>query len=165
MSNSIKVLGVAALAVVVSAFSLSGCSAAAGDPDSEELVGADEDVATSGMGVSGSIAVGATLQATTAVNLRSGPSTSKSILHVVPDGGKVTVKAADPNNGFYKVDHNGTVGWTFGKYYKVVDNGSWGSCSVGGVDGSCIDTGACGANHESTPPTLHEPHDPLSTTL
>jgi len=147
----IRSLPLAALALVVAASGTLGCSAAPGDPDSEELVGADENADVSGMGVTGDVAVGTTLQATADVNLRSGPSTSDSILHVVASGAKVTVTAAGSQNGFYKIDHNGTVGWSSGKYYKVIPNGSLGSCSVNGVSGECIDTGACGADHVATP--------------
>jgi hypothetical protein len=102
----------------------SGCSAASeDDPDSEELVGADEDVETSEQGVSGSIAVGTKLVATTNVNLRTGASTSYKILHVVPNGAQVVVQASAPSNGFYKVKHDGTIGWTSGQYYKLASSG------------------------------------------
>jgi hypothetical protein len=98
-----------------------GCAPAGGssDPDSETLAGAAEDAATADQGVSGSIPVGATLRATTGVNLRSGASTSKSVLHVVPDGATVTVQDSTPVNGFYKVKHSGTVGWSYGAYYDL----------------------------------------------
>ena len=107
------------------------CSAPGeGDEDSEELVGADEDIAVAEEGVSGSIAVGTKLTATTNVNLRSGASTSNSILHVVPDGATVTVQQASPNNGFYKVKHDGTVGWSYGKYYQLGGSGGGGTNDV-----------------------------------
>ena len=51
------------------------------------------------------------LISTADVNLRKGPSTSDSILHVVPEGSKVTVVSSTPKNGFYKVKHDGTTGW------------------------------------------------------
>src|SRR4029077_11818455 len=104
-------------------------------------------------GLTGSVAVGSTLKATTDVNLRSGPSTSNSVLHVVPSGSTVTVMAASPSNGFYQVKHNGTVGWSYGQYYTLVSspNGSYGTCSVGGVAGTCVDTAQCGAGSHSTP--------------
>lgn len=89
-------------------------------PDSEELIAApDEDVGNSDYGVSGSQAVGSTLIATTNVNLRSGPSTSSAVLHVVPSGSSVTVMESAPQNGFYKVKHNGTVGWSSATYYEA----------------------------------------------
>ncbi|MEJ7731185.1 MAG: SH3 domain-containing protein [Polyangiaceae bacterium] len=98
-----------------------GCSAAPGDADSEELVGADETVGSSEDGVSGSIASGTTLVATANVNLRTQSSTSSTVLKVVPDGATVVVLESAPSNGFYKVKHNGTTGWTFGEYYQVGD--------------------------------------------
>ena len=69
-------------------------------------------------GTSGDIEVGSDLIATANVNLRSGPSTSNSILDVVNKGEHVTVQSATPSNGYYKVDHDGTVGWSKGSYYK-----------------------------------------------
>jgi hypothetical protein len=59
------------------------------------------------------------LKSTTGVNLRSGASTSKSILYTIPQGAEVVVQQAAPSNGFYKVKHNGTVGWSYGSYYNV----------------------------------------------
>ncbi|MFS8071068.1 MAG: hypothetical protein ACMG6S_32265, partial [Byssovorax sp.] len=70
---------------------LSGCAAdGAGDTDSGELVGADETVSADEDPLSGSIPVGSTLVSTTGVNLRTGPSTTNKILHVVPSGASVT---------------------------------------------------------------------------
>lgn len=90
---------------------------------SEELVGADD----SGDGyaaesVLGNVAVGATLKSTTGVNLRSGPSTSKSVLHVIPSGATVTVVTSAPSNGFYQVKHNGVTGWSYGLYFNLVSS-------------------------------------------
>jgi len=96
-----------------------GCAPTGSDPDSEDLAGADEDAASSEQGLSGSVPVGATLRATTGVNLRSGASTNNAVLRVVPDGGRVTVQQAAPQNGFYKVKHNGTIGWSYGAYYDL----------------------------------------------
>src|SRR6185503_294101 len=100
-----------------------GCSAAPSDPDSEALVGADETVDTMGAGVSGALDVGSELTTTANVNLRGAASTSAKILHVVPEGATVIVQAASPSNGFYKVSHDGTTGWMFGKYLEASDSG------------------------------------------
>jgi len=108
---------VAASALVM--FGVAACAPPGAETDNESLVGADETTATSDDALSGNVAVGTTLVSTTNVNLRSGPSTSKSILHVVPEGSKVTVVDAAPQNGFYKIKHDGTVGWSYGAYYKV----------------------------------------------
>jgi uncharacterized protein YgiM (DUF1202 family) len=107
----------AAAAAVVGMSMLPACT---GDDSSEELIGANEDIGSTSEGVAGTIAVGSTLKSTTDVNLRTGPGTSYSILRVVPSGSKVTVEASDPKNGFYKINHNGTVGWSSGKYYTTV---------------------------------------------
>ena len=105
-------------AVTVSVLALAACAPAA-PADSEELVGAPETAGKNQGALSGSVEVGSTLIATANVNLRSGPSTSDAILHVVPTGSTVTVLSADPQNGFYNVKHNGSEGWSYGKYYKA----------------------------------------------
>lgn len=94
---------------------LISCAAAPTDPDSEELT---EDVGTQGEGVTGTLAVGTELKSTANVNLRASASTSAAILYTIPSGSKVTVESSAPSNGFYKIKHNGTVGWSSGKYYE-----------------------------------------------
>ncbi|MFT3771363.1 MAG: SH3 domain-containing protein [Minicystis sp.] len=71
------------------------------------------------------------------MNLRTGPSTSYKILHVVPNGSKVTVVASSPSNGFYKIKHNGVIGWSYGQYYKT--STSTGGGSTGGGSSSARD--------------------------
>jgi uncharacterized protein YraI len=128
-----RCLSLAATVVAASLLSLSACSVPTNDPDSDELVGApEENVGHDANAISGSVAVGSTLIATANVNLRTGPSTSNSILHVVPDGASVTVVEASPQNGFYKVKHAGTTGWSYGQYYKAGSAGSSGGSSSGG---------------------------------
>jgi hypothetical protein len=117
----------AATTVVAAMGVLPACTT--GD-DSEDLVGANEDIGSTTEGVTGTIAVGSTLKSTTNVNLRSGPGTGFNILHVVPTGASVTVESATPDNGFYKVKHSGTVGWSSGKYYTTV-TGPGGGLSAG----------------------------------
>lgn len=107
----------ASLAVIAALASIGvfSCAAAPSDPDSDELT---EDVGTQGEGVSGSLSVGTELRATGNVNLRANPSTSADILYTIPEGAKVTIESSSPQNGFYKIKHDGTVGWSFGKYYE-----------------------------------------------
>jgi uncharacterized protein YraI len=119
-------ISLAASAAIGSLLALSACSAAPGDPDSQELVGASETVDASGDALSGSHAVGSKLTTTADLNLRSGPSTNKSILHVIPDGSEVTLVDAAPSNGFYHVKHNGSTGWSYGAYLKVTSAGGGG---------------------------------------
>lgn len=98
---------------------VAGCAPSTNDPESETVIGEDETVATGEDGLSGPLAVGTVLKSTTGVNLRSGPSTSNSIYYTVAQGSLVTVQQSQPQNGFYKVKHNGTVGWSYGQYYVV----------------------------------------------
>ncbi len=107
----------ASLTFVVAFASLGvfSCAAAPQDPDSDELT---EDVGTQGEGVTGALAVGTELRATGNVNLRKSASTSAGILYTIPSGSKVTVESSTPQDGFYKIKHNGTVGWSFGQYYE-----------------------------------------------
>jgi hypothetical protein len=137
MSTSLRtVFTVAASAVF--AIAMTACAPPGVEPDTESLVGADETVETNDDALSGSIAVGTQLVSTTNVNLRTGPSTSKTILHVVPEGSTVTVESATPDGGWYKIKHNGTVGWSFGQYYKIKDTGAPPAPSGGGARGDAI---------------------------
>lgn len=113
-----------ASAIFFGAFTaLAACSATGGGVDSEELQGAPENIDDRGEAISGEMAAGTTLKATTNVNFRTSPSTSASIIRVIPEGAQVTLVNGTPQNGFYKINHNGTVGWSFGKYYDVVAGG------------------------------------------
>src|SRR5262249_50889681 len=116
----LSVLGACGLVAAFGFGGPAGCAAPTGGssgPSSTELVGADDSGdGTAAESVLGSLAVGSTLKATANVNLRSGPSTSNSIYHVVPTGSIVTVVASDPKNGFYNVKHGGVTGWSFGNY-------------------------------------------------
>lgn len=117
MWSTVRTSSLAFIVAIASSAAMISCAASGEDPDSEELV---EDVGTQGEGVSGGLAVGSELKATGNVNLRATASTSASVLHVIPEGSTVTVVTGSPSNGFYKVKHNGTTGWTFGKYYEPV---------------------------------------------
>lgn len=131
MSNvALRALSFAAAALVPA------CSATS-DPDSA-LLGMPEDSESSEQGISGSVAAGSILQATANVNLRTGPSTSKTILDVVPDGAEVTVVSPSPTSGFYRVEYQQTIGWSFGKYYQLVSNGGG---SGGASDAVCTGEG------------------------
>jgi hypothetical protein len=131
MKNTARLSLVAVLATALGMVALPACSG--GDDSSEELIGADETVASTTEGVSGAISAGTELKSTTNVNLRTGPGTSYSILHVVPSGAKVTVVEADPKNGFYKIKHDGTTGWSSGQYYtKITSDGGGGGTMTAG---------------------------------
>ncbi|MGI5864064.1 MAG: SH3 domain-containing protein [Myxococcales bacterium] len=81
-------------------------------------------VSTPSGSTSGSLAVGTSLRATANVNLRSGASTSYSVLRVVPNGATVVTVSAEQSNGYYKIRYDGTVGWSYGTYYTRVSSGS-----------------------------------------
>ena len=132
------VLGLGALATTA------GCAATSasgdGQPTSEQLVGADESAdGYAAESVLGNVAVGSTLKATTNVNLRSGPSTSDGIYHVVPTGALVTVVSSSPKNGFYNVKHNGVTGWSYGLYYNLASAPSTSPAPSSGGGGSARD--------------------------
>jgi len=109
--------------VLTTVLALAGCGGS-GVVESINVDGADDTV-TLGNELSASVPVGSTLQATTGVNLRSGPSTSNKILLVVPEGAKVvTVELTAPTNSFYKIKYAGTVGYSHGSYYTLVSSGT-----------------------------------------
>ena len=115
MSIAARLAALVALASLA-ALPAVGCSAAPTDePESEELVGAEETETYEGA-VSGSQPVGTVLVTTANLNLRSGPSTSKTIYEVIPLGAKVTVVESQQVNGWYHIQHDGTVGWSSGQY-------------------------------------------------
>jgi hypothetical protein len=67
---------------------------------------------------------GATVRAIEGVNLRSGAGTSYGVLLTVPAGQTATVLDPTASGGFYKVNYQGTVGWTHGDYWAV-QQGLW----------------------------------------
>jgi uncharacterized protein YraI len=83
-------------------------------------------------GTSGNQPIGTYLTATTNVNLRSGPSTSYSVLKVVSQGAQVGLVNPSPSNGFYNVDSGGVVGWSSAKYYSTNGGGSGGGSGGSG---------------------------------
>lgn len=102
----------AALAIT---FSFAACIA---QPEELDVVGVDESTGSTEDGVAGALPIGTKLIAQTNVNLRGSASTSGAVLDVVLSGAEVTVKASNPEGGFYKIDYKGQVGWSSGKYYK-----------------------------------------------
>ncbi len=83
-----------------------------------------------GYGSESALVVNTVLRATTAVNLRSGPSTQNAILHVIPAKATVTVVSATPKNGFYNVKHEGVTGWAYGLYFENVTDPPVGPTSI-----------------------------------
>lgn len=112
----------AGLFVVASGFV--GCAPANAPLDSEELT---EDANVVGEGLTGPIAAGSQLRTTGNLNLRSGPSSSSGVVRVVPKGAMVTVVSSQPTNGFYRIDHDGTTGYSYGSYLEPIGS------TVGGL--------------------------------
>ncbi len=117
------------VAVVTVPSMLIGCSVqqadGGGGGDSEELVGAEEDDGTDGRGaesVVGTVTAGAQLRTTANLNLRSSPSTSAKIYHVIPKGSLVTVVNGTPKSGWYNIKHGGVTGWSYGVYLDRVSS-------------------------------------------
>ncbi len=80
----------------------------------------DEGSDRGGESISGTIPVGSIVKTTTAVNFRRGPSTSYSILDVLPNGATATVVEQYPQTGFYHLKWNDVTGWSSGAYLVVV---------------------------------------------
>jgi muramidase (phage lysozyme) len=119
-----------------------GCSQPTGAED--PIVGAEEPDDSADQrdteSVVGSVSVGSTLVTNANLNLRSSPSKSGSILHVIPNGASVTVVSATPKNGWYNIKHGGQVGWSSGVYLEKA--GSSGG-STSGI-ASCSPSRAAG---------------------
>ena len=103
---------VPAIALSLSALA-AGCLAAQADRDETT-----EDPGTQEEGLSGAVPAGTVLRTLADLNLRAGPSTSTAILRVMPAGSKVLVESPTPENGFYSISHDGTLGWASGKYLE-----------------------------------------------
>ncbi|MBX3127450.1 MAG: SH3 domain-containing protein [Polyangiaceae bacterium] len=130
-------------------FGVGACAPATAPIESEELT---EDTEAVGEGLTGPVAVGSTLKTTGNVNLRTGASTSHSIIRVVPKGSTVTVAASNPSNGFYQVKHNGTLGHLHGNYLEPT-GGSSGSLPTGTTL-----TATANVNLRSGPSTSYSVH-------
>lgn len=103
------------LVIALSAAALVACSSAEG-------AGAEETPAEeTGEAVSESVPVGTILHATSAVSMREGPTTSAARIATVPNGASVKVLVAAPDNGFYRVSHDGDEGWVYGRYLSRAD--------------------------------------------
>ena len=88
-----------------------GCNSAVAEPESGLLQGAPDDNSVSVDGLSGSIAIGSTVRTTADVNFRTGPSTSYSVLRVLPEGTELTtVDQKTATNKFYAVKQQGSKG-------------------------------------------------------
>jgi uncharacterized protein YraI len=69
---------------------------------------------------------------TSALNLRSGPSTSSSVILVMPGGAGVTLTGTS-QNGFSGVTYQGTTGWAYADYLDTSGVSASGGSSGGGI--------------------------------
>jgi hypothetical protein len=119
------------------ALSLAACAPASPPPESSELSGAPEATGHDQAALS-TWTVGEALVATADVNLRTGPSTSSPVLHVVPRGAKVTLLASTSEDGFFNVKHDGSTGWSSGQHYEEETPGGGSSGGGGGARAEAI---------------------------
>jgi uncharacterized protein YraI len=132
-TRRVHVLGTASIALLAFAW---GCNAN-GPVDSEVVYGAPDDIGESTSGVTGSVPIGSSLETTTGVNFRTGAGTSFAVVRVLPAGTEVvSVDQTTASNKFYKVKHQGTVGWVHGAYLQLSKSGSdnGGADTSGGTD-------------------------------
>ena len=84
--------------------------------------------------VTSAIAASQTMVASTAVNLRSGPGTSYSVLDVVPEG--ATVTATGTSGSWVAVTFSGQSGYVSGAYLSPSSGGSTSGSTTGSTTGS-----------------------------
>lgn len=104
----------------------SACSNAGGE-DSSIVANASDELATTGP----TYAAGTQLRTTANLNLRKGPSTTATVLRVMPDGSIVTVRQTSGSNAWVAVKWNGYSGWAHTSYLVKV-----GSNNVAGYSSS-----------------------------
>ena len=152
-----KSLWKTAATIVFTLMVVGACSPATPGADSQLLNGVDETVDSNEEGVSGPIPVGSQLRTTANLNFRTGPSSGYKVMRVLAKGTIVeTVEQTDPSNSYYKIKHNGTVGWAHGGYMSVVSTPSSGQAGVSGsvAVGTVLET-VTNLNFRSGPSTSY----------
>jgi uncharacterized protein YraI len=115
-----RLLGVVAMVLSGCAGEISEGLLPGEDGDSTEVTQAADESAAGVSEASAALAtVGGKAKVTaTALNLRSGPSTSNAIILTMPNGAIVDVLAE--KSGWYQVSYNGKTGWCSGTYLAPV---------------------------------------------
>lgn len=108
----------ALVAAIGLSLAVAACSAAPDDTSNVDETAALADE------LSGGVPNGTHLMTTAALNLRTGPSTSDSIILVIPNGAEVTAVSGTPQNGFYNVQFGTHTGYSYGAYLAKVSDGS-----------------------------------------
>lgn len=80
-----------------------------------------------------------TAYTTTSLNLRSGPSTSDSVITVMRSGAAVTL-TGQSSNGFVSVEYNGSSGWAYESYLGSGGGSSSGSGATSSGTGTAYTT-------------------------
>lgn len=81
----------------------------------------DEETASSENAITDDVPVGTRLTTTAPLNLRSEPVKGDNILTTMAEGASVTLVESTSQNGFYRVDFEGTQGWAHGEYLRASD--------------------------------------------
>ena len=105
---------------------LAGCGGT-GAVESSLLKGVDEAaVGQSKQGVTACLGYKSTVQTTADLNLRTGPSTSDSIIVTMPSGSIAITwdNPSCPTSGWYRVYYGGLTGWASGTYLNQVSSSS-----------------------------------------
>ena len=79
----------------------------------------------------GDVSAAAAMTTTAALNLRTGPGTTYSVILVIPNGATVNT-TGETQNGFSRLTYNGTTGWSSSQYLTS----SGGSTTATVIDGS-----------------------------
>ena len=98
-----------------------GCGGTQSMVESTELVGVDENLATSTAGLTSCVTVGSGLLVTaSSLNMRSGPDTTYTILRTMPNKSVPKVVTSCPTNGWYQIQFDATTGWASGTYLTTL---------------------------------------------
>lgn len=142
------------LVLGTSALWLAACATDSGEADegvtstsessADDGVVSDDGLGSSADALSGSAAVGATVYTTASVNFRAEP-VDGDVLRTLPRSSAVKIVEAQPTQGFYQVEYQGTRGWVHGAYLSARQSDH--RLSVTAVYlGSCAFLGNCASS-------------------
>jgi hypothetical protein len=93
---------------------------------------------------------------TDVLNLRDGPGTYASVVDMMRQGEYVAVLDGPTNDGWYRVEYAGTVGWAFGSYLSVGGSAGWNGGGASAERWVDVDRGSGSV-------TLYEGNTPVGT--